>query len=89
MNERKMVFTNYESQITNHASPFSILAVQLQELDGRGFLEFDAELAGDLTQGVIEVREVVDGHVANESATNFVIAGSAVQPPKKKEQLQA
>jgi hypothetical protein len=70
-------------------SPLSVVAVQLEELDGGRVSELDAELAGDLTQGVVEVREVIDGHVANEGAANFVVAGAAVQPAKKEEQLEA
>jgi hypothetical protein len=45
-------------------------------------------MAGDLSQGVIEVREVVDGHVANEGTANFVVAGAAVQPAKEEEKLE-
>jgi hypothetical protein len=84
-----MVFTNHESQNTNHASPLAILAVQLEELHGRRFLELDAEVAGDLAQGVIKVREVIDGHIANEGAANFVVSRAAVQPAKKEQQLKA
>ena len=77
------------SRITNHESPLAIVAVQLEELDGRGILELDVEAGSDLAQGVIEVREVVDGHVANEGAANFVVAGAAVQPAEEEEQLEA
>ena len=70
-------------------SPFSVVAVELEELDGRRFFEFDAEVAGDLAQGVIEVREVVDGHVANEGAANFVVARAAMQPAEEEEKLEA
>jgi hypothetical protein len=79
----------HQSLVTGPLSPLSIWAVQLEELDGRGFPELDAKLAGDLAQGVIEVREVIDGHVANEGAANFVVAGAAMQPAKKEEQLKA
>jgi hypothetical protein len=61
------------------------LDVQLEELDGRRVLELDAELAGDLAQGVIEVREVIDGHVADEGGANFVVARAPVQPAKEEE----
>jgi hypothetical protein len=84
-----MVFTNHKLRVTNHESPLSIVAIQFEELDGRRILELDAELTGDLAQGVVEVREVVDGHVANEGAANFVVAGAAVQPAKKEVQLEA
>ena len=55
-------------------------ALRLSQLPG----DFDAELAGDLSQGVVEVREMVDGHVADEGAAYFVVAGATVQPAQKK-----
>jgi len=47
------------------------------------------EFAGDLPQGVIDMREVVECHVANEGAANLIVARAAVQPTEKKEQLNA
>jgi hypothetical protein len=70
-------------------SPFPILAVEFQELDWRRFLDLQAEAAGNLTQGVIEVRMVVDGHVAHEGAADFIVAHAAMQPTKKEETLHA
>jgi hypothetical protein len=81
---QKSQFTKYGSPVTNHQSPL-VVAVQLEELDGRGFFQFDAELAGDLAQGVVEVREVIDGHVADEGAANFIVARAAVQPAEEEE----
>ncbi len=66
-------------------SPLAVRAVQLEELHGRWLLELDAEVSSDLAQGVIKVRKVIDGHVANEGAANFVVARAAVQPAKKEE----
>jgi hypothetical protein len=77
------------SPVTGHQLPFSVLAIQFQEVDGRGFLKLDAEVAGDLAQGVIEVGEMIDGHVSHEGAANFIIAGAAVQPAKKEKHLEA
>ena len=74
---------------TSHQSPLAIVAVQFEKLDGRRVLELDAELAGDLAQCVIEVRKVIDGHIANKGAANFIVASAAVQPAKKEEQLKA
>jgi hypothetical protein len=79
----------YQSPTTRHRSRFSVSAVQFEKLDRRGFLELDAEVAGDLAQGVIEVRKMIDGHIANESPANFVVAGTAVQPAKEEKQLEA
>ena len=69
-------------------STLSVRAVQFQEVDRRGLAELDAEVAGDLAQGVVEVGEVVDGHVANEGAANFVIARASVQPAEEEKHLQ-
>src|SRR5580698_7007032 len=74
---------------TNYASPFPVETVQLEKLDRRRLLELDAELAGDFAKGVVEVREVVDGHVANEGAANFVVARAAVQPAQEEKELKA
>jgi hypothetical protein len=89
----KWVFTNHPSSAeggfrASH-SALAVLASQFQEMDGRGFSKLDAEVACDLAQRVIEMREVIDGHVANEGAADFVVAGAAVQPAKKKEHLEA
>ena len=65
------------------------MAVQLEELDGRGLLQLDAVVSGELTERVVNVRKVIEGHVANEGAANFVVAGAAVQPAEKDEKLKA
>jgi hypothetical protein len=69
--------------------PLAIDAIQLEELDGRRLFELDPELAGDFAQGVVEVREVIDGHVANEGAANFVVSRAAVQPAQEEKELKA
>src|ERR1700722_18780203 len=88
--------TSHQSPVTSHPSqdlrasqsPFSLPAIQFQELDMRRFFQLDAEMAGDLAQGVIEVREMIDGHVSNEGAANFVVTGAAVQPAEEEDQLK-
>jgi hypothetical protein len=72
-------------QITNLASPLPLVAIEFEELDGRGVLELDAELAGDLAQGVIEMGEVIDCHIADEGGANFVVTGTPVQPTEEEE----
>jgi hypothetical protein len=59
------------------------MSIQLEKLNGRRIFELDAQVAGDLAQSVIEMREVVEGHIANERAANFIIACPAVQPSQK------
>ena len=44
---------------------------------------------GDLAQRVVEMRKMIDGHVANEGAANFIVAGAAMQPAEEKEKLDA
>jgi hypothetical protein len=44
-------------------------------------------VAGDLPQGVVKMREVVDGHVAYKCAANFVVSRAAMQPPEKHKEL--
>jgi hypothetical protein len=78
-----------DSQITNHESPLAILPIQFQKLNGWRLLELDAEMAGDLAQSVIEMRKMIQGHIANEGAANLVVARAAVQPANEKEQLEA
>jgi hypothetical protein len=76
------------SPITNRQSPPSILAIQFKELNGRRFFKVDPQVACDLTQGVVEVREMVNSHVADEGAANFIVTGAAVQPAEKKVKLE-
>jgi len=70
-------------------SAFRILAIEFQELHGRGLFEFQAQTAGDLAQGMVEVWEVIDGHVADEGAANFVVTRAAMKPAKEDEELNA
>jgi hypothetical protein len=66
-----------------------ILSIEFQELHGRGFPEFEAEAGSDLPQGLVEMRKVVDGHVADKRAAHFIVAHTAMQPPQEEERLQA
>jgi hypothetical protein len=79
----------HQSSVTDHQSPLAVLAIQFQEMDRRGFSKLDAEVACDLAQGMIEVGKMIDGHVADEGAANFVVACAAVQPTKKEKHLEA
>jgi hypothetical protein len=79
-NTRNGFATNYDSQITIQTLPFSFAAVQFQELHGWRLFELDAEVVADLAQAVIEMREMVQGHVTDERAADFVIARAPVQP---------
>lgn len=43
----------------------------------------DAELPGDFAQGVVKVREVIDSHVTDEGAADFIVARAPVQPAEE------
>ena len=70
-----------------HELPLAVLAVQFHELHRGRVSKFYAQVAGDLPQGIVKVRKVVDGHVAYKCGANFVVAGAAMQPPEKDEEL--
>jgi hypothetical protein len=83
-------FTRFHSQELRASwSSLAIGAVEFEEMDGRRFLELDSEVTGDLAQAVIEMRKVIDSHVANEGAADFVVARAAVQPAQEEKQLKA
>ena len=74
-----------DSQYRNLSLEF--VPVQLHELHWRMLFKFQAQVAGDLPQGVVKMRKVVDGHVADERAANFIITSAAMQPTEKDEEL--
>jgi len=82
-------YTNHESSITFHQSPFSVTTIEFQKLYWWRLLELEAEAPGDLPQRVIEVRQMIYGHVAHEGAAYFVVTRATVQPAQKDEKLDA
>jgi hypothetical protein len=65
------------------------MAVEFQKLHWWWLLEFEAQASCDLPKRVIEVRQMIDGHVTHEGAAYFVIARATVQPAQKDEKLDA
>jgi hypothetical protein len=63
------------------------MAIEFQKLHSGRVGEFQAQTFPDLAQGVIKVREVMDSHIADKLAPDFVVAGAAMQPAKKDEEL--
>ena len=79
--------TNHDSRITANELPLAVLPVEFQELHGRGLLDLQSKVAGDLPQRVIEMRKMVEGHVAHKGTPYFIIARTAMQPPEKEGEL--
>ena len=61
------------------------VAVQIDEADQGRLVESNSLPRGDFVQRVINVRQMVRGNVADESAHNFVITHTAMQPAEKQE----
>jgi hypothetical protein len=51
-------------------------------------LQLQSEVTSDLSQRVVEVREMIQGHVANEGAADFVVAGAAMKPANEHGELR-
>jgi hypothetical protein len=65
------------------------MSIKFEKLNGWWVLQLDAQVSGNLAQAVVQMWKVVEGHVADEGASNFVVAGAAVQPAQKDKQLKA
>jgi hypothetical protein len=59
-------------------SSLSFIFIELQELYWRRLVEFESQARGDLPQGVIEMRKVIDGHITHEYAAHFIVAHTPV-----------
>jgi len=70
-----------------HESPFEVMTVEFHELHGGRFFKLHAQVAGDLSQGVVKMGKVVEGHVSYKRAADFVVARAAMQPPEKHDKL--
>jgi hypothetical protein len=66
----------------------AIRTIQLEKLYGRRFVEINAKSTGNLSQRVIEMWQVIDGHVTNECAAHFVISHAAMHPSEKDRKLR-
>jgi hypothetical protein len=62
--------------------------VELEEVDGRRLVDFDAVARGNEPQRVIDVRQMIDGHIANKSAIDVGAAHAAMQPAEKDTELR-
>ena len=65
----------------------AILVVQFHELDRGRLVQFHAEARGELPERVIDVRQMIDRHVAHEGAVDFVVSRATMQPAQKNSEL--
>lgn len=63
-------------------------AIQLEETDRRWLIDLHAVMSGDEPQRVIDVRQMIDGHVADETAFDGGITQTPMQPAKENAQLR-
>ena len=63
------------------------MTVQVKELNRWRLLQLQPEVTGDLSQGVVEVRKMIQGHVADEGAADFVVAGAPMKPANEHGEL--
>ena len=66
---------------------FLVRAIQFDETNRRRIVNSDAVIRGDAAQRVINVRQMIDGHVADESALDGGVAQSPMEPAQKDTQL--
>jgi hypothetical protein len=64
------------------------VTVQVEKLNRWRLLQIQPEVTGDLSQGVVEVREMIQSHVADEGAADFVVAGAAMKPTNEHGELR-
>src|SRR5271165_6938546 len=67
----------------------AVAVAKIDEADYRRGIDGDSLLLGDALQSAVDVREVVEGYVADEGAVDFVIAHAAVQPAQEEDELHA
>jgi hypothetical protein len=65
------------------------VTVQVDEADEGRFVEGNSLPGGDFVQRVVNVRQMICGNVADESAHDFVIAHAAMQPAEKQNELHS
>lgn len=64
-----------------------VLAIQLEEADRRWILDFETVMRGNQPQRVIDMRQMIDGHVADEGALDIRIAQASMQPTQENAKL--
>src|SRR5437899_2011651 len=67
---------------------FFLLPIQLEEANRRRIFDFEAMMRGDAAQRVIDMREMIDGHVADEGAFDGGVAQTPMQPAKENTELR-
>jgi hypothetical protein len=67
---------------------FLLLPIQIEETDRRRLIDFDAMVRGNASQGVIDMRQMIDGYIADEGAFDGGIAQTPVQPTQENTELR-
>jgi hypothetical protein len=90
---RRGRFAREDDELRGSAHAYSSLsvamAVQVHEADHRRLREVNSLPLGDFVQGFINVWQMDRSDVAHESADDFVVAHTAMQPAKEENELDA
>jgi hypothetical protein len=65
-----------------------IPAVKLEKAERRWFINLDAVMRGDQPQDVVNVRQMIIGHVGQKGALDSSVAQAPVQPAQKEAKLR-
>jgi len=65
------------------------VAVEIDEADERRLVEGNSLPRSDFVERVVNVRQMVRGDVANESARDLIVADATMEPAKKYDELHA
>jgi hypothetical protein len=63
------------------------VGAKLEEVHRRGVIDLHAVVGGDEPQRVVDVRQMMNGHVMDEGAFHSAIAQAAMQPAQKDKEL--
>jgi hypothetical protein len=67
---------------------FFVRPIQLEEANRRRLIDLDAMMRGDAPQRVIDMRQMIDGDVADEGAFDGGIAQTPMQPAEENTELR-
>lgn len=65
------------------------VTVEVDEADQGRFVESNSLPGGDFVQRVVNVRQMIGGHVADEGTRDFVIAHAAMEPAQEQNELHS
>jgi hypothetical protein len=85
---RRQTIFSFAAELASVRVRFRLRAVQFREVHRRRVVDFDALMRSDAPQRVINVREMVEGHVANKCALDGGVAKPSMQPAEENTQLR-